>query len=100
MKAIEKIMRTAPVIPVLVIHDVAEAKPIAEDLVAKGFPILEVTMRTDCAIDAIREMKQVEGAIVGAGTVLNPTMLDAAISSGAEFIVSPGLTNPLVAPLP
>lgn len=95
MKAIEKIMRTAPVIPVLVIHDVADAKPMAEGLVAKGFPILEITMRTDYALDAIREMKQVEGAIVGAGTVLNPTMLDAAISAGAEFIVSPGLTDPL-----
>lgn len=88
-------MRAAPVIPVLVINDIADAKPIAESLVAKGFPILEVTMRTDCALDAIRVMKQVEGAIVGAGTVLNPSMLDSAISEGAEFIVSPGLTESL-----
>ena len=95
MKPIERIMRAASIIPVLVINDPAEAKPMAEDLVSRGFPVLEVTLRTDCALDAIREMKQVEGAIVGAGTVLNATMLDAAISEGVEFIVSPGLTEPL-----
>lgn len=95
MKPIEQIMRIAPVIPVLVINDIAEAKPMAEALVAKGYPVLEVTLRTDCALDAIRAMKQVEGAIVGAGTVLNPAMLDIAILEGAEFIVSPGLTEPL-----
>lgn len=95
VKPIEQIMRTAPVIPVLVIDDPADARPMAESLVARGYPVLEVTLRTDCALDAIREMKQVEGAIVGAGTVLNTIMLDAAISEGAEFIVSPGLTEPL-----
>lgn len=95
MTAIDTIMRRAPVIPVLVIDRVEEARPIAEALVAGGLPVLEVTLRTPAALDAIREMKQVEGAIVGAGTVLDPKQLDAALGAGAEFIVSPGLTDPL-----
>ena len=92
MSEIERIMRLGPVIPVLVIEDVAHAVPIATALVAGGLPVLEVTLRTDCALDVIREMKQVEGAVVGAGTVLNPADLDASLEAGAEFIVSPGLT--------
>jgi 2-dehydro-3-deoxyphosphogluconate aldolase/(4S)-4-hydroxy-2-oxoglutarate aldolase len=95
MSRIETIMLTAPVIPVLVIEDAAQALPIARALVAGGLPVLEVTMRTPAAIEAVREMKQVPGAIVGAGTVLNPAQLDAALDAGAEFIVSPGLTEPL-----
>jgi 2-dehydro-3-deoxyphosphogluconate aldolase/(4S)-4-hydroxy-2-oxoglutarate aldolase len=92
---IETIMRTAPVIPVLVIDDVAHAAPIAEALVAGGLRVLEVTLRTPVALDVIAEMAKVEGAIVGAGTVLNIADLDAAMSAGAQFIVSPGLTEPL-----
>ncbi len=92
---IEAIMRTAPVIPVLVIDDVAHAAPIAEALVAGGLRVLEVTLRTPVAVDVIAEMAKVEGAIVGAGTVLNVADLDAAMSAGAQFIVSPGLTEPL-----
>jgi 2-dehydro-3-deoxyphosphogluconate aldolase/(4S)-4-hydroxy-2-oxoglutarate aldolase len=88
-------MRMAPVIPVLVIEDAGNAAPIAEALVRGGLPVLEVTLRTDAALDVIREMKQVEGAVVGAGTVLNPADLDAALAAGSEFIVSPGLTEPL-----
>ncbi|MBB5687800.1 bifunctional 4-hydroxy-2-oxoglutarate aldolase/2-dehydro-3-deoxy-phosphogluconate aldolase [Sphingobium boeckii] len=95
MQPIETIMRTAPVIPVLVIEDIAHARPIAEALVAGGLTVLEVTLRTACALDAIREMAKVEGAIVGAGTVLNPGDLKASIDAGAKFIVSPGLTEPL-----
>ncbi len=95
MSSIEVIMRTAPVIPVLVIEDAAHAAPIAEALVKGGLPVLEVTLRTAGALDVIREMKQVPGAIVGAGTVLNPHALDDALKAGAEFIVSPGLTEPL-----
>jgi 2-dehydro-3-deoxyphosphogluconate aldolase/(4S)-4-hydroxy-2-oxoglutarate aldolase len=95
MKPIEVIMRTAPVIPVLVIDDAAHARPIAEALVAGGLKVLEVTLRTPAAREAIAEMKRVPGAIVGAGTVLNPAMLGAAIDAGAEFIVSPGLTPAL-----
>jgi 2-dehydro-3-deoxyphosphogluconate aldolase/(4S)-4-hydroxy-2-oxoglutarate aldolase len=92
---IEMIMRTAPVIPVLVINDVAQARPLAEALVAGGLKVLEVTLRTPVALDVIRAMKQVPGAIVGAGTVTNPAELDAALEAGSEFIVSPGLTENL-----
>lgn len=95
MSPIEQIMRTAPVIPVLVIDDAAEARPLAEALVAGGLTVIEVTLRTSAALDAIREMKQVPEAIVGAGTVLNKGQLDAALDAGAEFIVSPGLTDNL-----
>lgn len=92
---VEKVMRLAPVIPVLVIEDIEHALPIAEALVAGGLPALEVTLRTECALEAIRVMKRVAGAVVGAGTVLNPADLDKAIDAGAEFIVSPGLTPAL-----
>jgi len=92
---IDALMRQAPVIPVLVIDDVAHAEPIARALVAGGLPVLEVTLRTDCALDVIRAMKAVPGAIVGAGTVLNPDDLEASLDAGAEFIVSPGLTKKL-----
>ncbi len=95
MRPIETIMRTSPVIPVLVIDDAAFARPIAEALVAGGLRVLEVTLRTAAALDVIREMKAVPGAIVGAGTVLNETDLRASLDAGAEFIVSPGLTEPL-----
>lgn len=92
---IDAIMRVAPVIPVIVIEEVAHAVPLAEALVAGGLRVLEVTLRTPAALEAIAEMKQVEGAIVGAGTVTNPRQLDAALAAGSEFIVSPGLTEPL-----
>ena len=95
MRPIETIMRAAPVIPVLVIEDAAHARPIAEALVAGGLKVLEVTLRTVAALDVIREMKAVPGAIVGAGTVLDEADLRASLDAGAEFIVSPGLTEPL-----
>ena len=95
MSPIEAIMRMAPVIPVLVIEDAAYAAPIAEALVKGGLPVLEVTLRTAAALDVIREMKQVPGAIVGAGTVLNEYALEDALAAGSEFIVSPGLTESL-----
>lgn len=93
--AIQDLMRTAPVIPVIVVGHVEDAIPMAEALVAGGLRVLEVTLRTPAALDAIRAMKSVTGAIVGAGTVLNPAMLDQAIAAGSEFIVSPGLTENL-----
>ena len=92
---IDAIMRIAPVIPVIVIEDEAHAVPLAKALVAGGLRVLEVTLRTPAALGAIRAMKQVEGAIVGAGTVTNPRDLDAALEAGSEFIVSPGLTENL-----
>ena len=95
MIPVETIMRTAPVIPVLVIDDVAHARPIAQALVAGGLCVLEVTLRTAAALDVIAEMKKVSGAIVGAGTVVDVPGLESAIAAGAEFIVSPGLTDNL-----
>lgn len=92
---IQDIMLAAPVIPVLVIDDADHAQGIAEALVAGGLPVLEVTLRTPAALDAIRAMKKVPGAIVGAGTVTNPHELDLALAAGSEFIVSPGLTENL-----
>jgi 2-dehydro-3-deoxyphosphogluconate aldolase/(4S)-4-hydroxy-2-oxoglutarate aldolase len=95
MNPIETVMRTAPVIPVLVIEDAAHARPIAEALVAGGLRVLEVTLRTAAGLDAIAEMKKVPGAIVGAGTVVDIPGLESAIAAGTEFIVSPGLTDNL-----
>ena len=95
MTPIETIMRTAPVIPVLVVDHAGHAETIAAALVAGGLPVIEVTLRTSAALDAVRAMAAVPGAIVGAGTVLNPAQLDQAQAAGARFIVSPGLTEPL-----
>jgi len=95
MMPIEEIMHAAPVIPVLVIEDAAHAEAIARALVAGGLPVLEVTLRTSAALDAISAMKKVPGAIVGAGTVVDVAGLEAVIAAGAEFIVSPGLTDSL-----
>jgi 2-dehydro-3-deoxyphosphogluconate aldolase/(4S)-4-hydroxy-2-oxoglutarate aldolase len=92
---IDEIMRAAPVIPVLVLEDELDWAALAEAFVSAGLPVLEVTLRTPVALDAIREMSQVEGAIVGAGTVLNRQQLDDAVEAGSRFIVSPGLTEPL-----
>jgi 2-dehydro-3-deoxyphosphogluconate aldolase/(4S)-4-hydroxy-2-oxoglutarate aldolase len=95
MSPIRALMRRAPVIPVLTIADAAWAAPIARALVAGGLPVLEVTLRTPAALEAIAEMARVEGAVAGAGTVLNAEGLDAAMRAGARFIVSPGLTEPV-----
>ena len=99
MTDIADIMRTSAVIPVLVIDDAATAQPLAEALVAGGLRVLEVTLRTPAALDAIRAMKQVPGAIVGAGTVVNADQFAAVMDAGAEFIVSPGLTERLATPI-
>ena len=99
MSDIETIMRTSAVIPVLVIDDATTARPLAEALVAGGLKVLEVTLRTPAALDAIREMKQVPGAIVGAGTVVNADQFAQVMDAGAEFIVSPGLTERLAEPI-
>lgn len=92
---IDEIMRLAPVIPVLVLDGEADWAKLAETFVAAGLPVLEVTLRTPAALGAIRQMSQVEGAIVGAGTVLGEAQLADALDAGSRFIVSPGLTEPL-----
>ena len=96
MRTIAEIMQLAPVIPVLVLDDARFARPIAEALVGGGLTAIEVTLRTPAAIEAIQEMQAVAGACVGAGTVLNEGDLRRACDAGAQFIVSPGLTDPLV----
>jgi len=92
---IDEIMRTAPVIPVLVLDGDGDWAALAQTFVSAGLPVLEVTLRTQGALDAIRAMSQVPGVIVGAGTVLNERQLDLANEAGSRFIVSPGLTEPL-----
>lgn len=83
----------APVVPVLVIDDLDKAQALAKALVAGGLPALEVTLRTDCALDAIREMALVEGGVVGVGTLLTSADVEAAKAAGAQFGVSPGATD-------
>ena len=95
--ATRAIAARAPIIPVLVIEDVAHARPLAEALVAGGLPALEVTLRTPAALDAIRAMAAVPGGIVGAGTLLTPEDVRAAKAAGARFGVSPGATPRLIA---
>ena len=92
---LDEVMGTAPVIPVIVIDRVEDALPLARALVAGGLRVLEVTLRTPAALDALRAMCSVPGAIVGAGTVLDAVQYDAAIDAGAKFVVSPGLTERL-----
>ena len=98
MNGIEAIMRMAPVIPVLVIEDLAHAVPIAEALVAGGLPAIEVTRRTPAALDAIRAIAaEVPDAVVGAGTVISATNVADSVDAGARFLVSPGWTDTLLA---
>ncbi len=92
-----EICALAPVVPVLVIHDITHARPLAEALVAGGLPVLEVTLRTPIALQAIREMSEVAGGVVGAGTLLTDIDVDSAIAAGAKFGVSPGATDTLLA---
>ena len=92
------IVNLAPVIPVVVLEDVSQAVPLARALVAGGLPAIEITLRTQAAIASIEAIaSEVEGAIVGAGTVLSKGQLIAAARSGAQFIVSPGVNADLLA---
>lgn len=90
-------MEAQPVIPVLSIERLSDAVPLARALVAGGLPMIEVTLRTASALDAIRlVLDEVEGVCVGAGTVLDPRQFEAAVDAGASFIVSPGTTQELL----
>ncbi|MBO6853385.1 MAG: bifunctional 4-hydroxy-2-oxoglutarate aldolase/2-dehydro-3-deoxy-phosphogluconate aldolase [Marivivens sp.] len=91
-----KICELAPVIPVLVIDNAEIARPLATALVAGGLPALEVTLRTPAALDVIREMAQVEGGVVGAGTLLTEKDVENAKAAGAKFGVAPGATDRLL----
>jgi len=92
---IDEVMCRAPVIPVLVLDGSLDPAKLAETLVEAGLPVIEVTLRTPYALDSIKAMSAVDGAIVGAGTVLNDRMLREAIKAGSKFIVSPGFTENL-----
>lgn len=95
--AVEAALRLAPVVAVVVIDDLAAAVPLAKALVAGGIRAIEITLRTACALDAIRAVaNEVEGAVVGSGTVLTPADLLASEKAGAKFAVSPGSTSVLV----
>ena len=92
---IDEIMRTSPVIPVLVLEGETDWAKLAETFVGAGLRVIEITLRTPEALGAIRAMSKVPGAIVGAGTVLNERQLGDAVDAGSQFIVTPGLTEPL-----
>ena len=95
-QAARAICERAPVVPVLVLDDASHAAPLAKALVTGGLPALEVTLRTPAALDCIREMAAVEGGVVGAGTLLTPADVRAAVDAGARFGVSPGATDRLL----
>ena len=95
---IEDILKQSPVVPVIVIDRLEHAVPLAQALVDGGLPVLEVTLRSDVAMQAIREIsKAVTGAIVGVGTVTRPEQFRESVEAGAKFAVSPGLTDALLA---
>lgn len=93
---IAQIASLAPVVPVIIIDRLEDAQPLAEALVAGGLPALEVTLRSPVALEAIRIMAKVPGAVVGAGTVLNPEHVKQVSDAGAKFIVSPGAYPELI----
>ncbi|WP_432162031.1 bifunctional 4-hydroxy-2-oxoglutarate aldolase/2-dehydro-3-deoxy-phosphogluconate aldolase [Streptomyces tendae] len=91
------VLDLAPVVPVVVVDDLADAVPLARALVAGGLPAIEVTLRTPVALDAIRAITgEVPGAVVGAGTVITPEQVADVVAAGARFLVSPGWTDVLL----
>ncbi|PUD26006.1 keto-deoxy-phosphogluconate aldolase [Helicobacter pylori] len=92
-----EVLQISPIVPVVVIEDIKDAVPLAQSLVEGGIPIIEVTLRSSCALEAIELIaKNVPKMHVGAGTILNPTQLEQAQNRGAEFLISPGLTIKLL----
>ena len=92
------VLTASPVMPVMVIQNIEDAVPLAQALVAGGIRVLEITLRTPIALEAIKLIsQQVPDAIVGAGTIINPEQLRAAEEAGAVFAISPGLTPTLLA---
>ncbi|MFJ5043362.1 bifunctional 4-hydroxy-2-oxoglutarate aldolase/2-dehydro-3-deoxy-phosphogluconate aldolase [Streptomyces sp. NPDC088719] len=91
------VLDLAPVVPVVVLHDAADAVPLARALVAGGLPAIEVTLRTPAALESIRAIAaEVPGAVVGAGTVISPEHVRDTVDAGARFLVSPGWTDALL----
>ncbi|MDO7813517.1 bifunctional 4-hydroxy-2-oxoglutarate aldolase/2-dehydro-3-deoxy-phosphogluconate aldolase [Helicobacter pylori] len=92
-----EVLQISPIVPVVVIEDIKDAVPLAQSLIEGGIPIIEVTLRSSCALEAIELIaKNVPKMHVGAGTILNPTQLEQAQNRGAEFLISPGLTIKLL----
>ncbi|GAA8179714.1 bifunctional 4-hydroxy-2-oxoglutarate aldolase/2-dehydro-3-deoxy-phosphogluconate aldolase [Helicobacter pylori] len=92
-----EVLQISPIVPVVVIEDLKDAVPLAQSLIEGGIPIIEVTLRSSCALEAIELIaKNVPKMHVGAGTILNPTQLEQAQNRGAEFLISPGLTIKLL----
>ncbi len=92
-----EVLQISPIIPVVVIENIKDAVPLAQSLVEGGIPIIEVTLRSSCALEAIELIaKNAPKMRVGAGTILNPTQLEQAQNRGAEFLISPGLTIKLL----
>ena len=97
IEALDALLDGQPVIPVVVVEEAASAVPMARALVAGGLPMIEVTLRTAAALDAIRAIaEEVEGARVGAGTVLTARQFGEAVEAGSRFVVSPGATRSLL----
>ncbi|GAA7556779.1 bifunctional 4-hydroxy-2-oxoglutarate aldolase/2-dehydro-3-deoxy-phosphogluconate aldolase [Helicobacter pylori] len=92
-----EVLQISPIVPVVMIEDIKDAVPLAQSLIEGGIPIIEVTLRSSCALEAIELIaKNVPKMRVGAGTILNPTQLEQAQNRGAEFLISPGLTIKLL----
>ncbi|BAW36745.1 bifunctional 4-hydroxy-2-oxoglutarate aldolase/2-dehydro-3-deoxy-phosphogluconate aldolase [Helicobacter pylori] len=92
-----EVLQISPIVPVVVIENIKDAVPLAQSLVEGGIHIIEVTLRSSCALEAIELIaKNVPKMRVGAGTILNPTQLEQAQNRGAEFLISPGLTIKLL----
>ncbi|GHR96691.1 ketohydroxyglutarate aldolase [Helicobacter pylori] len=92
-----EVLQISPIVPVVVIEDIKDAVPLAQSLVEGGIQIIEVTLRSSCALEAIELIaKNVPKMRVGAGTILNPTQLEQTQNRGAEFLISPGLTIKLL----
>ncbi|GAA8814840.1 bifunctional 4-hydroxy-2-oxoglutarate aldolase/2-dehydro-3-deoxy-phosphogluconate aldolase [Helicobacter pylori] len=92
-----EILQISPIVPVVVIENIKDAVPLAQSLIEGGIQIIEVTLRSSCALEAIELIaKNAPKMRVGAGTILNPTQLEQAQNRGAEFLISPGLTIKLL----
>ncbi len=96
--SIDQILKVAPVVPVMVVERIEDAVPLAKALYAGGLKVLEITLRTPCALDAITAMVEAlpADAVIGAGTIITPKDLEAAIKAGSTFLVSPGTTPALI----
>lgn len=95
---INKILQVAPVVPVMVVERIEDAVPLARALYNGGLKVLEITLRTPCALDAITAMVEAlpADAVIGAGTIISPADLEKAVQAGATFLVSPGTTPALI----